>query len=158
MKIITGETAGRSYTVVSGDTLSRIARREYGDEMKYRELHAFNRALGKLNANPNIIRVGEAMEIPTASELAEFSRTGSTTTPGGITPAFLDIYTGPATRAETITTPAPAVPTYAPVPAPTPGPAPRPEGEGMSNTTKILIGAGALAVIAAAYMVFKLKK
>lgn len=47
------------YTVQAGDTLSAIAQKFYGDEMKYKDIaHANN------IANPDMIQVGQKLQIP----------------------------------------------------------------------------------------------
>lgn len=50
-----------SYTVVSGDSLSRIARKVYGNAAKWPSIYAANKTLIK---NPNIIYVGQVLVIP----------------------------------------------------------------------------------------------
>jgi nucleoid-associated protein YgaU len=51
----------RSYTVVSGDSLSKIARREYGDAKKWRAIYDANR--DKIE-NPDLIHPGQVLSIP----------------------------------------------------------------------------------------------
>ena len=53
--------AGRTYVVVKGDTLSKIAEREYGDATRWREIYQANRATIK---NPNLIYPGQKLRIP----------------------------------------------------------------------------------------------
>ena len=53
-----------SYTVQAGDTLALIARRFLGNSLRYTELAAFNGI-----ANPNLIRVGQVIQIPSRDEL-----------------------------------------------------------------------------------------
>lgn len=54
----------RSYIVRSGDTLSKIARREYGDASLADEIAQYNGIL-----NPDWIRPGQKLSIPTRSDL-----------------------------------------------------------------------------------------
>ena len=51
----------RFYTVVKGDSLSKIAEREYGDANRWREIYEANRASIK---NPNLIYPGQKLRIP----------------------------------------------------------------------------------------------
>ena len=53
---------GDSYKVVSGDTLSRVAARAYGDPMLYGILFEANREV--LGGNPEALDIGMAIEIP----------------------------------------------------------------------------------------------
>ncbi|MET9958009.1 LysM domain-containing protein [Streptomyces sp. NPDC006326] len=52
----------RTYTVQAGDTLSSIARRELGNEGRWRELYAMNR--GVVGANPEVIQPGQVLTLP----------------------------------------------------------------------------------------------
>ncbi|MCX5377224.1 LysM peptidoglycan-binding domain-containing protein [Streptomyces sp. NBC_00091] len=52
----------RTYTVKPGDSLSAIARRELGNEGRWRELYAMNR--GVVGANPDLIRPGMVLTLP----------------------------------------------------------------------------------------------
>ncbi|MCX4526866.1 MULTISPECIES: LysM peptidoglycan-binding domain-containing protein [unclassified Streptomyces] len=52
----------RTYTVKSGDSLSAIARRELGNEARWRELYAMNR--GVVGSNPDLIRPGMVLTLP----------------------------------------------------------------------------------------------
>ncbi|MEU9033684.1 LysM domain-containing protein [Streptomyces sp. NPDC048352] len=54
--------AKRTYTVKPGDSLSLIARRELGNEARWRELYAMNR--GVVGANPDLIRPGMVLTLP----------------------------------------------------------------------------------------------
>jgi nucleoid-associated protein YgaU len=56
-----GTGAQRSYTVKSGDTLSKIAKEFYGDANAYHRIFDANR--DKLN-DPNRIDVGQVLNIP----------------------------------------------------------------------------------------------
>ena len=53
--------AGQEYTVKPGDTLRKIAKEYYGDEMKW---HAIRDANPELAANPDLIKVGQKLTIP----------------------------------------------------------------------------------------------
>ncbi|WP_327284334.1 MULTISPECIES: LysM peptidoglycan-binding domain-containing protein [unclassified Streptomyces] len=52
----------RIYTVRSGDSLSAIARRELGNEARWRELYAMNR--GVIGSNPELIHPGQVLTLP----------------------------------------------------------------------------------------------
>jgi nucleoid-associated protein YgaU len=58
-------TAGseQSYTVVAGDSLSKIAKRFYGDANKWPRIHEANRDQIK---NPDLIHPGQKLRIPGA--------------------------------------------------------------------------------------------
>lgn len=51
----------RSYTVVAGDSLSKIAKREYGDAGKWRQIYDANRDQIK---DPDLIYPGQVLTIP----------------------------------------------------------------------------------------------
>lgn len=51
----------RTYTVVAGDSLSKIAKREYGDGSKWRAIFEANRDKIK---NPDLIHPGQVLDIP----------------------------------------------------------------------------------------------
>jgi nucleoid-associated protein YgaU len=53
----------RSYTVVAGDTLSKIAKREYGDASKWHQIYEANKDTIK---NPDLIYPGQTFKIPGA--------------------------------------------------------------------------------------------
>jgi cell envelope opacity-associated protein A len=53
--------SGQTYTVQTGDTLSKIAKQFYGDANKYTKIFEANR--DKLS-DPNKIQVGQALNIP----------------------------------------------------------------------------------------------
>jgi nucleoid-associated protein YgaU len=55
--------SARTYTVVSGDSLSKIAKREYGDANKWRTIYEANRELIK---DPDMIYPGQELKVPTA--------------------------------------------------------------------------------------------
>jgi len=54
-------TAGKRYTVVSGDSLSRIAKREYGDANEWHRIFEANRDIIK---DPDLIHPGQSLAIP----------------------------------------------------------------------------------------------
>lgn len=54
-------TAGRTYTVVKGDSLSKIAQREYGHANQWNRIYEANRDL--LN-DPDKIYPGQILKIP----------------------------------------------------------------------------------------------
>lgn len=56
-------SSGRTYTVVIGDSLSRIAKKFYGDAGQWKKIHAANR--DKL-PNPDLIHPGQELTIPDA--------------------------------------------------------------------------------------------
>lgn len=63
-----GATAGTSgqeqtYTVVAGDSLSKIAKRYYGDANQWRRIHEANR---DQISNPDLIHPGQRLKIPGA--------------------------------------------------------------------------------------------
>jgi nucleoid-associated protein YgaU len=51
----------RTYTVVAGDTLSKIAKREYGEASKWPKIYDANRATIK---NPDLIYPGQVLTLP----------------------------------------------------------------------------------------------
>jgi nucleoid-associated protein YgaU len=56
-----GSTGGKSYTVVAGDSLSKIAKREYGDANAWNRIYEANRDIIK---NPDLIYPGQNLKIP----------------------------------------------------------------------------------------------
>lgn len=56
-----GTGGGRSYTVKSGDTLSRIAKETYGDASQWKKIHAANADLIK---DPDKIQPGWTLQLP----------------------------------------------------------------------------------------------
>ena len=56
-----GAAAANTYTVKSGDTLSAIAKREYGDATEWRRIYEANR--DKID-NPDLIHPGQELKIP----------------------------------------------------------------------------------------------
>jgi nucleoid-associated protein YgaU len=55
--------AARTYTVVAGDSLSKIAKREYGDASKWHRIFEANR--DKIQ-NPDLIHPGQVLNLPPA--------------------------------------------------------------------------------------------
>ena len=53
----------RTYTVVAGDTLSKIAKREYGDASAWHRIYEANKDTIK---NPDLIYPGQTFKIPGA--------------------------------------------------------------------------------------------
>ncbi|HEY9014894.1 MAG TPA: LysM peptidoglycan-binding domain-containing protein [Gemmatimonadales bacterium] len=54
---------GRTYTVQKGDSLSKIAKREYGDAQQWRRIFEANR---NLIENPDLIYPGQVLHLPSA--------------------------------------------------------------------------------------------
>ena len=60
----TGTTgSGKTYVVVKGDSLSKIAQREYGDANKWRMIYEANKDL--IN-DPDLIYPGQELKVPGA--------------------------------------------------------------------------------------------
>lgn len=57
----TAASAGKSYTVVKGDSLSKIAKRFYGDAQQWRKIYEANQDQIK---NPDLIYPGQTFRIP----------------------------------------------------------------------------------------------
>ena len=55
-------TAGNTYTVVSGDSLSKIAKNHYGDAAQWHQIYEANKAI--IGSNPDLIEVGQVLTIP----------------------------------------------------------------------------------------------
>ena len=53
--------APRTYTVVAGDNLSKIAKRFYGDANQWKRIFEANRDIIK---NPDLIHPGQTLKIP----------------------------------------------------------------------------------------------
>ena len=51
-----------TYTVASGDSLSKIAKNHYGDAAKWNEIYEANKAI--IGTNPDHIEVGQVLTIP----------------------------------------------------------------------------------------------
>ena len=56
--------AEQTYTVVAGDSLSKIAKRLYGDANQWRRIFEANRDQIK---NPDLIKPGQKLKIPVAN-------------------------------------------------------------------------------------------
>ena len=54
---------GRTYTVVAGDSLSKIAKKLLGNANRWREIHELNKDTVK---NPDVIHPGQVLKIPDA--------------------------------------------------------------------------------------------
>ena len=61
----TGATDGGTYTVVSGDSLSKIAKKHLGDAKRWRELYDANK--GVIGDDPDLIKPGQKLRIPGTS-------------------------------------------------------------------------------------------
>lgn len=59
---------GEAYTVARGDSLSKIARRAYGDRRRYVEIFEAN--AGVIGSNPSMIRVGMELMVPCGDDQA----------------------------------------------------------------------------------------
>jgi nucleoid-associated protein YgaU len=57
----TSPSAGTTYTVVAGDSLSKIAKRVYGDASKWHRIYEANR--DKIQ-NPDLIHPGQVLNLP----------------------------------------------------------------------------------------------
>ncbi len=53
---------GETYTVVSGDSLSKIAKNHYGDASKWHQIYDANKST--IGANPDHIEVGQVLQLP----------------------------------------------------------------------------------------------
>jgi nucleoid-associated protein YgaU len=62
--------AGKTYTVKSGDSLSRIAKSQYGDASKWKRIYEANKDKIK---NPDLIYPGQEFTIPDAPSDTEKS-------------------------------------------------------------------------------------
>jgi nucleoid-associated protein YgaU len=54
-------TGGRTYVVTKGDSLSAIAKREYGDMKEWRRIYDANRDIIK---DPDLIYPGQTLRLP----------------------------------------------------------------------------------------------
>ena len=55
-------TQGETYTVVSGDSLSKIAKNHYGDASKWHQIYDANKST--IGSNPDHIEVGQVLTLP----------------------------------------------------------------------------------------------
>ena len=58
------EEGEQTYTVKKGDSLSKIAKRVYGDAQQWRRIYEANREI--IGDNPDIIHPGQALKLPRA--------------------------------------------------------------------------------------------
>ncbi|MGI4874826.1 MAG: LysM peptidoglycan-binding domain-containing protein [Janthinobacterium lividum] len=58
----TEAATGTTYTVASGDSLSKIAKNHYGDAAKWHQIYEANKAI--IGSNPDQIEVGQELTIP----------------------------------------------------------------------------------------------
>ncbi|HSG81090.1 MAG TPA: peptidoglycan-binding protein LysM [Gemmatimonadota bacterium] len=65
IEVAKAEPAGFYHTVISGDTLSKLAKKHYGDAMKYPIIFAANQPMLK---HPDKIYVGQVLRIPPVDE------------------------------------------------------------------------------------------
>ncbi|WBA41630.1 LysM peptidoglycan-binding domain-containing protein [Hymenobacter canadensis] len=56
------QAAGDTYTVVSGDSLSKIARNHYGDGTKWKQIYEANKAI--IGSDPDKIEIGQVLTLP----------------------------------------------------------------------------------------------
>ena len=54
--------ATRTYTVKAGDSLSKIAQREYGDGAQWKKIYEANREV--IGKNPDLIHPGQTLTLP----------------------------------------------------------------------------------------------
>ncbi len=59
----TAPPSEQTYTVVKGDSLSKIAKRMYGDAQQWRKIYEANKDQIK---NPDLIQPGQTFRIPSA--------------------------------------------------------------------------------------------
>lgn len=62
------ERKAATYAVKSGDTLSSIAKATLGDASRWRELYDLNKSA--IGANPNVLRVGLTLKLPSGAKAA----------------------------------------------------------------------------------------
>ena len=58
-----GSTSAKTYVVVNGDSLSKIAKREYGDAKQWHRIYEANRDIIK---DPDLIYPGQELKVPGA--------------------------------------------------------------------------------------------
>jgi nucleoid-associated protein YgaU len=56
------QTQAQTYTVKSGDSLSKIAKNLYGDAQQWHKIYEANKDV--IGANPNMIQPGQTFKIP----------------------------------------------------------------------------------------------
>ena len=56
-----GRISGRNYTVARGDTLAKIAEREYGDSQQWVRIYEANR---DFISDPDVLYPGQTLRIP----------------------------------------------------------------------------------------------
>jgi nucleoid-associated protein YgaU len=61
----TAPTASQTYTVNTGDTLSKIAKEFYGSANRWHEIYDANR---DQISNPDLIKPGQVLKIPTGAK------------------------------------------------------------------------------------------
>lgn len=54
----------KTYTVVTGDSLWKIAQRYLGDGSRWKEIYTYNNNKSIIGGNPNLIRPGQVLSIP----------------------------------------------------------------------------------------------
>jgi len=62
----TAPSAGKTYTIVKGDTLSKIAKEEYGDAKLWRKIYEHNKDVIK---DPDKIFPGQTIALPPKEDL-----------------------------------------------------------------------------------------
>ncbi|RYD76333.1 MAG: LysM peptidoglycan-binding domain-containing protein [Sphingobacteriales bacterium] len=58
----TSQTATDTYTVKSGDSLSKIAKQYYGDAQQWKKIYEANKDV--IGSNPDMIQPGQTYKIP----------------------------------------------------------------------------------------------
>ena len=58
-----GSASAKTYVVVNGDSLSKIAKREYGDAQQWHRIYEANRDIIK---DPDLIYPGQELKVPGA--------------------------------------------------------------------------------------------
>ena len=75
---ISAQSEGKTYTVQADDWLSKLAEKEYGNNLGYPAIVYYNNVMAKsdqkltLIADPNNIEVGDVIYLPTADEVAAY--------------------------------------------------------------------------------------
>lgn len=125
-----------TYTVVSGDTLSKISQKLFGTTANWRALYDNN--VSVIGANPDLIRVGQVLQIPMM--LA-----------GSVTTQTTTAYSTPSTSV-------PALPGYTAPPQPTSGGIMDQIKAILSNKTYLMVGGAVVAAIVAALVLNKKRR